>query len=55
MSQKPEYECSGKLSDGCERLDLGWACPEIALGCCPMCFVGIRSVRCFGIGMGENG
>ena len=31
MSQKPEYECSGKLSDGCERLDLGWSCPKIAL------------------------
>ncbi|GAF77332.1 unnamed protein product [marine sediment metagenome] len=44
MSQKPEYECSGKLSDGCERLDLGWACPKIALGYCP-----------FGVGMGANG
>jgi len=54
VSQKPKYECSGKLSDGCEHLDLGWACPEIALGCCPMCYVGIRSVRCFGVGMGEN-
>lgn len=36
-------------------LYVAWLCPEIALGCYPMCFVGIRSVRYFGVRMGENG